>query len=185
VNAKASVTARDGTEPDRAGSRRRVRVTGVDVDRMTDRLFLDGRRGQSAFWVLLTLAGVIASTGVVGDSVATVIGAMIVAPLMTPILGTAPAVVLADRARIVRGIALIVAGSALVVTIGYLTGLLDPEPVLADTNSQVAARVSPHVVDLLGALATGLVGAFALVRSDISDTLPGVAIAGPARSRSS
>jgi len=41
----------------------------------------------------------------------------------------------------------------------------------------VAARISPRFIDLMAALATGLVGAFALVRSDISDTLPGVAIA--------
>jgi|tagenome__1003787_1003787.scaffolds.fasta_scaffold20968041_4 uncharacterized membrane protein len=50
-------------------------------------------------------------------------------------------------------------------------------PVLASNNSQVAGRVSPTLIDLLTALATGAVGAFALVRSDVSGTLPGVAIA--------
>jgi uncharacterized membrane protein len=50
-------------------------------------------------------------------------------------------------------------------------------PVLAAENSQVAGRVSPRLVDLVAALATGAVGAVALCRSDISDTLPGVAIA--------
>jgi uncharacterized membrane protein len=45
------------------------------------------------------------------------------------------------------------------------------------TNSQVAARINPRLIDLVAALATGTVGAFALVRRDISDTLPGVAIA--------
>jgi uncharacterized membrane protein len=49
--------------------------------------------------------------------------------------------------------------------------------VVAATNSQVAGRVSPKLIDLTAALATGVVGAFALVRSDVSDTLPGVAIA--------
>src|SRR5262249_44368674 len=44
-------------------------------------------------------------------------------------------------------------------------------------NSQVAQRVAPRLIDLLAALATGAVGAVALARSDISDTLPGVAIA--------
>jgi uncharacterized hydrophobic protein (TIGR00271 family) len=162
---------------DGAAGRRQPRVSGADIDRMTDRLFLEGRRKQTAFWVLLALASVIAGAGVVADSVATVIGAMIVAPLMTPILGTGLAVVLADRAHIVRGVAVILAGSALVVIIAFLLGLVVPGPVVADTNSQVAARVSPRLIDLIGALATGLVGAFALVRSDVSDTLPGVAIA--------
>ena len=49
--------------------------------------------------------------------------------------------------------------------------------VVAATNSQVAGRVQPRLIDLLAAVATGVVGAFALVRSDVSDTLPGVAIA--------
>ena len=64
-----------------------------------------------------------------------------------------------------------------VVLIGYLLGVLHANPVLAENNSQVAARVSPKLIDLIAALATGVVGAFALVRSDVSDTLPGVAIA--------
>jgi uncharacterized hydrophobic protein (TIGR00271 family) len=152
-------------------------VTGADIDRMADRLFLDTRRKVSSFWVLLVLAAIIAAAGVVSDSTATVIGAMIVAPLMTPILGTALAVVLGEPRRVLHGVTTIVIGAALVVLIGYALGLLVPEPAVAATNSQVAARVSPHLIDLVAALATGLVGAFALVRSDISDALPGVAIA--------
>jgi hypothetical protein len=55
---------------------------------MRDQLLFDGAgagRKLSRFWVLLVLAAVIASAGIVADSTATVIGAMIVAPLMTPI----------------------------------------------------------------------------------------------------
>jgi uncharacterized membrane protein len=48
---------------------------------------------------------------------------------------------------------------------------------VAATNSQVAARVTPRLVDLVAALATGAVGSVALARPDVSDTLPGVAIA--------
>ncbi|GAA4799688.1 DUF389 domain-containing protein [Actinomycetospora chlora] len=154
-----------------------VRVTAADLERVTGKLFLADRAGRSAFWVLLTLAAVIASAGVVADSTATVIGAMIVAPLMTPILGTALAVVLADRRQVVRSAVVVVAGALLVVVIGYLSGLLSPVPEVAATNSQVASRVAPELVDLVAALATGAVGAFALVRPDVSDTLPGVAIA--------
>jgi uncharacterized hydrophobic protein (TIGR00271 family) len=114
---------------------------------------------------------------VVADSTATVIGAMIVAPLMTPILGAGFALVLADQRRMLRSLGFVVGGALLVVAVAYVFGVLDPVPVVAATNSQVAARVSPQVIDLIAALATGLVGAFALVREDVSDTLPGVAIA--------
>jgi uncharacterized membrane protein len=74
-------------------------------------------------------------------------------------------------------VVLVVAGAAAVVGIGWLVGLFVPYPIVAATNSQVAARVTPRIVDLVAALATGAVGAVALARSDISDTLPGVAIA--------
>ncbi len=152
-------------------------VTGADIERMAGALFLDQPRQRSAFWALLVLAAVIAGAGVVADSVATVIGAMIVAPLMTPILGTALGLVLADRRRVVRSAVLVVAGAVVVVALGYALGLLVPGPIVADTNTQVAGRVDPKLIDLVSALATGAVGAFALVRSDISDALPGVAIA--------
>ena len=113
----------------------------------------------------------------VADSTATVIGAMIVAPLMTPILGTALALVLADRTHLLHNAGLVLAGALVVVAIGYLIGVVHANDVIAATNSQVAGRVSPKLIDLTAALATGVVGAFALVRSDVSDTLPGVAIA--------
>ncbi len=151
-----------------------------ELDRMRDAVFFDGpdiSRRLSRFWVLLVLASIIAAAGVVADSTATVIGAMIVAPLMTPILGTMLSVVLADRGNLMRSIALVVAGAVASILIGYLVGMLVSNDVVAATNSQVAARVSPRLIDLLAALATGVVGSVALVRRDISDTLPGVAIA--------
>ena len=111
------------------------------------------------------------------DSTATVIGAMIVAPLMTPILGTVLSVVTRDGPNLGRSVLLVATGSAAVVAISWLIGHLSPLPVVAATNAQVAARVHPRVIDLVAALATGAVGAFALARDDVSDTLPGVAIA--------
>ena len=89
-------------------------LSEVDIQRMRDRLFFEGperNRRLSRYWLLLPLAAVIASAGVVSDSTATVIGAMIVAPLMTPILGIVLAVVLADGANLRRCLVLVVAGA--------------------------------------------------------------------------
>jgi uncharacterized hydrophobic protein (TIGR00271 family) len=152
----------------------------ADLERMRDQLLFDGAgaaRKLSRFWVLLVLAAVIASAGIVADSTATVIGAMIVAPLMTPILATILSVVTGDRANLARALVLVAAGAACVVAIGWLFGLVVPVDVVAATNSQVEGRVHPQLIDLIAALATGAVGSFALVRSDVSDALPGVAIA--------
>jgi uncharacterized hydrophobic protein (TIGR00271 family) len=155
-------------------------LAAQELDTMRQSVFFDGPeapRKLSRFWILLSLAAVIAAAGVVADSTATVIGAMIVAPLMTPIQGTMLAVVIGDRANLARSIGLVVAGAVAATAIGYAVGLAVVTDVLAATNSQVAGRVSPRLIDLLAAVATGVVGSVALTRRDIADTLPGVAIA--------
>ncbi len=155
-------------------------ITDADIERMTSAVFIEPElksRSSTRFWALLVLASVIATAGVVADSTATVIGAMIVAPLMTPILGVAVGLVLADHRPLVRSVLLVVLGALAVITIAFVIGTVVHPPDDYATNTQVAARISPRFIDLVAALATGLVGAFALVRSDISDTLPGVAIA--------
>jgi uncharacterized hydrophobic protein (TIGR00271 family) len=155
-------------------------IAASDLERMRNALLFDGpERAQklSRFWALLLLAAVIATAGVVTDSTATVIGAMIVAPLMTPILGMVLSSVTADPRNLGLSFLLVATGACAVVAIGWLLGQLTPVPVVAATNSQVAGRVDPTLGDLVAALATGAVGSFALVRDDVSDTLPGVAIA--------
>ena len=150
------------------------------LEHMRDAVFFDGPeigRRLSRFWILIVLASIIAAAGVVADSAATVIGAMIVAPLMTPILGTMLSVLVADRLNLTRSLFLVVGGALAAIAIGWLVGLIVVNDVVAETNSQVAGRVSPRLIDLLSALATGAVGSVALVRRDVSDTLPGVAIA--------
>ncbi len=151
-----------------------------DVQHMRDAVFFEGpdvRQRSSRFWILIVLASIIAAAGIAADSTATVIGGMIVAPLMTPILGTMLSVALADRSNLIRSLLLVAGGGLTAIAIGWLVGLVVVNDVIAQTNSQVAGRVHPRLVDLLGALATGAVGSVALVRRDISDTLPGVAIA--------
>ena len=100
----------------------------------------------------------IASAGVVSDSTATVIGAMIVAPLMTPILGIVLAVVLSDGANLRRCLLLVIAGAAAVVGIGWLAGLFVPYAVVSATNVKMAGRVTLQVADLVAALSTGALG---------------------------
>jgi uncharacterized hydrophobic protein (TIGR00271 family) len=155
-------------------------TTMSDLVRMRENLLFDGpdaRSKLSRFWVLLLLASFIAAAGVVGDSTATVIGAMIVAPLMVPIMGTVLSITTSDRANLVRSIALVTGGALAAIAVGYAMGLLASIPVVAETSSQVAGRVQPRLIDLVAAIATGAAGAFAQCREDVGDTLPGVAIA--------
>jgi uncharacterized hydrophobic protein (TIGR00271 family) len=153
------------------------RRTTEELDERLDLATGDTRAKQSAFWVMLLLSSVIAAAGITSDSTATVIGAMIVAPLSTPILGVGLGIVTGRRGLIMRSLLYILAGIVLVVTVGFLLAQLLPNPTNVLSNSQVLGRTSPTLMDLLAALATGLVGAVAVTRRDVGDVLPGVAIA--------
>ena len=151
-----------------------------DLDELGGKLWFDlegGRDPYVRFGVLLFLSVVIASGGVMTDSTATVIGAMIVAPLMTPIMATALGVVTGDLRHLGRSLLTVAVGVAATIGLSYLIGVLSPVVVDATTNSQVSGRISPTLADLMVALASGAAGAFALSRRNVSDTLPGVAIA--------
>lgn len=132
---------------------------------------------SSAFWIMLVLSTVIASAGVLADSTATVIGAMIVAPLSTPIMGMALGLAKGSRSALLSSGWYVLRGVVLVVALGALFSLSMPTSSLLLSNGQIAGRTSPGLADLLAAVATGFAGAIALARRDVAAVLPGVAIA--------
>jgi uncharacterized hydrophobic protein (TIGR00271 family) len=132
---------------------------------------------QSRFWLLLALATGIATAGVMSDSTATVIGAMIISPLAIPIQGVAAAIAFGEVPALGRSTATLVAAIAAAVGLAAGLALILPELKPLADNSQVTARVSPTLIDLVAAALTGLAGSFAISRRDVADILPGVAIA--------
>jgi uncharacterized hydrophobic protein (TIGR00271 family) len=71
----------------------------------------------------------------------------------------------------------VIAGIIMVVFLSWLIGILSVTVISFEANSQIVARTSPSLTDLIVALAAGAAGAFALSRDDVADSLPGVAIA--------
>jgi uncharacterized hydrophobic protein (TIGR00271 family) len=167
----------------RQGGRQiRRRLTGEirTPDEVREAVYLfgtDAATKQSRFWLLLVLSAVIATAGVIGDSTATVIGAMIIAPLAVPIQGAAVAIAFGELRPLLLSIAIVAGSMALVVGIAALLAVVLPELHPAENNSQITGRASPTIVDLVAAATTGIAGAFAVGRRDIGDILPGVAIA--------
>ena len=146
-----------------------------------DKLFYDGplwARRLINFVALLTLATLIATFGVIGDSTATIIGAMIVAPLMTPIMATAAALVIGQSRRALQSVVLVAGGVALVIALATLVTFLMPHGEISlVTNSAISSRITPGLLDLFVALASGAAGAYILMRPELADVLGGVAIA--------
>ena len=146
-----------------------------------DKLFIEGptsRRRLLNFFVLLVLATIIATYGLISDSSATVIGAMIVAPLMQPIIATTAAIVMGSLRRTLLALALVFCGVVAVVLLAALLTRLLPDILISfETNNEIVSRISPGLIALLTALASGAAGAFIATREEIADSLAGVAIA--------
>lgn len=133
-----------------------------------------------SFFLLVVLSCVIATLGLLTDSAAVIIGAMLVAPLMSPIVGLGLASLTGD-ARLFRdaGVAL-ARGALMAVLMAVLLTFGNrflPFVTLHDLPGEVLARTRPSPIDLTIALAGGMAAAFALVMPSISAALPGVAIA--------
>ncbi len=163
---------------------RLVGLLSVDADylpKIESKLFFEGCRATRAvlnFWVLLALATVIATYGILSDSAATVVGAMLIAPLMTPIMATSGAIVLGDLERATRSLVFVATGAIGVILLSFALSTLMPSAAISfSANQEITSRVSPGLLALLLALASGAAGAFAVAREEISDALPGVAIA--------
>ncbi len=151
------------------------------LPKMQERLFFEGegkKRSVTNYVVLLTLATIIATYGVISGSTATVIGAMIIAPLMMPIMAATLAMVLGSGNRIKKSIIVVSMSVIFVIGVAFLLSLfISPIAIGFQSNPEITSRVSPNLLALYVALASGAAGAFASSREDVGDTLPGVAIA--------
>ncbi|MEJ2746733.1 MAG: DUF389 domain-containing protein [Anaerolineae bacterium] len=126
------------------------------------------------FFILIALASMIAGLGLIINSPAVVIGAMLVAPLMSPMIGTGLAIVLGDARFLRLSLGAVVRGVLLAIFVGMLAGLLHLNEPL---TTELLARTQPTLIDLAIAIFSGMAGAYALSHSDAAGALPGVAIA--------
>lgn len=126
------------------------------------------------FFVLLLCSAVIATLGLIANSTAVVIGAMIVAPLMDPILSLAFGFTLGDNRLAKRSAITVVLGSASVVgTAWLLATIIGP----GEINAEITSRAAPNLIDLGIAVAAAVAGAFTITRERLANSIAGVAIA--------
>ena len=132
---------------------------------------------QTGFWVLLVLSTAIATLGIMADSTAVVIGAMLVAPLMTPIMGVSVGIVNGWPRRVSLAFATVAGGVAVSVGVAWILAAWVPQLVPLAANSQIESRIAPTLIDLLIAVAAGAAGAYATIDRRVSSSITGVAIA--------
>ncbi len=158
----------------------RSKVPQIDRERrvkLVDDLQLNSQFNFD-FGALISLSTLIAALGLVRDSGAVVIGAMLVAPLMTPLVAMGFALVQGNLKLIRSALRSVSWGFAIALLIGASIGLMLRlfAPGL-EISEQMADRGSPNFLDLVVALASGVAAAYAMGRPNLISALPGVAIA--------
>lgn len=141
---------------------------------------LDNARLSRDFLLLAGAAALVATVGLLGGSAAVIIGAMLIAPLLNPMMASAWAIASGRNLVLARGMRTLVIGILVALPLSFLIGLLVNQvlvPLLPPLTDELLARTRPNIYDLLIALAGGITGAYALTRSSLSAALPGVAIA--------
>jgi uncharacterized hydrophobic protein (TIGR00271 family) len=126
------------------------------------------------FVILLAVSALLASFGLLQNSSAVVIGAMLVAPLLGPLAAASVGLVTARLGLSVRALLTLIVGTFATIATAAVAGLVIP---FGAPTSEMLARGSPSLIDLGVAVAAGVVGAYATARKDIPAALAGVAIA--------
>ncbi len=147
-------------------------VVSVDHVEVNERVHEDA--GFSARYLFMTtMSAGIAVIGLLLSSPAVVIGAMLISPLMGPIIGLGFALATVDARQIRRAAIALVAGT--LVAILFCAALVAVSP-LQNVTSEIAARTRPNLFDLAVALFSALAGSYATIRGR-AGTIVGVAIA--------
>ena len=129
------------------------------------------------FVAMIGALSALASLGLVQDSAAVIIGAMLVAPLMSPILAGSLAVVHSHRVLFRRSWQMIAVGFLFAFAVSFVVGLLYPLVADVGITREMASRCRPTLMDFLIGFAGGGAAAYARTRGQLSSALAGAAIA--------
>jgi uncharacterized hydrophobic protein (TIGR00271 family) len=129
---------------------------------------------STTFVILLIIATMIATLGLFVNSSSVIIGAMILAPLMQPIVSLSMGVLRQDESLTANAVKTIGIGMVLTIATAMLIAYLTP---IREMTNEMAARLSPTILDMLIAIASGIAAAYVKNDEKISASLAGVAIA--------
>jgi uncharacterized hydrophobic protein (TIGR00271 family) len=154
-----------------------VPTLGADEQDSTYARLERGARPDVDFFVMMGLSATIATIGLLLNSGAVIIGAMLVAPLLTPFLAISLAISTGDLRLLRLAVESSLKGVFVAVAIGLSIGALASLPLDVSNLPEIASRTQPNLLDLGVALAAGAAGAYAVGRKEVATALPGVAIA--------
>jgi len=148
-------------------------MSAIPINQVRSEL-LDESHLDIPFLILIVSSCMIATFGLLSNSAAVIIGAMIVAPLMLPIRGLAFGALVGDTVLFKKGIISVAIGTILAIILSFLIGWITG---ISNYGSEILARTQPNLLDLGIAVAAGGIGGYGKIESKVSNTIAGTAIA--------
>ncbi len=134
----------------------------------------ENAKSSSTYVLLMVLSVLLASLGLFLNSPSVVIGAMVLAPLMAPIISLSMGLLRSDANLSGRAFSTLLTGMLIALSLSALMAYILP---FQEITNEIEGRLHPSTLDLLVAVLSGVAGAFGNARENIAKSLPGVAIA--------
>lgn len=147
-------------------------VGNIEYDRSIAELE-EASRLDFSYIALVVLAAFIATLGLITNSAAVIIGAMIISPIMSPIMLSGASFAIMDRGKAKTASLSVGVGVVVAMICGVLTVLISP---VKENTAEILARTAPNILDLFIAFFCGVAGALSVVSEKISKGVVGVAI---------
>lgn len=143
---------------------------------------LNDARPQSSFFFLIILSVLMATLGLLINSPAVIIGSMLIAPLLSPLLAIALGITIGNYKLINTSFSTVVKSFMYSVLVSTVTTWIAWKTLVGNeginfTNSEIMSRTEPTLVYLFIAVAAGLATAYARIKPGLNEALPGTAIA--------
>jgi len=149
-------------------------LTKNDKTEAVDRL-IKGSTPSQDFFLMIVLSILTATFGLLQNNVSVIIGSMLIAPILYPILSLSLGITIADFKLISRSFWTLVKSIALAITVANISTLLFSTQFTSITQ-EIVSRAHPTLSYAIIALIVGFAGSFALVKPQLNETLPGIAI---------
>jgi uncharacterized hydrophobic protein (TIGR00271 family) len=152
----------------------RARVKSTPESRLAYSELRDASTPDRGYFIMIAVSAFIATFGLFLDSVAVIIGAMLIAPLMSPVLATGLSVARGDPKFLRDAVKAVAQGAVVALACAAVVAIISPE---VAPGKEILSRMKPNLFDLAVAFASGVAGAYTFSSKDLSAALPGVAIA--------
>ncbi len=127
------------------------------------------------FYVLTIFAAIIITLGILINSTAVVIGGMLIAPLVWPIMAMSVGIAMGRTALLQKSLFALLKSILVIIAVSIVFGFIVPELVLE--NNELLERTSPTILELVVGLAAGFIGAFIIAYPKLGSAIAGVVVA--------